>query len=67
MPGTMTAPRAAELRHEVFCLPVHGENAPRIETYPAMVDDPVTGRSRRSANVRRCIECGAAAYTPLEG
>lgn len=60
MPATAAAP--PKIRHEEFCLPRPGSDAPRIETYPAFVDDPKTGKSRPTHDVTRCIECGAATY-----
>lgn len=62
----MSAPvktSAPKLRHEEFCLPRPNEDAPRIERYTYMTDDPATGRSRPTHDVYRCLECGAASYT----
>lgn len=59
MPAT-TEVRA--LRHEEFCLPRPGEQAPRIERFTATSDDPTTGKSIPTHDVMRCLECGAANY-----
>ena len=52
-----------KVRHEAFCLPRPNEQAPRIESYVALSDDP-GGRSRPTHDVVRCLECGAASYSP---
>ena len=54
-----------ELRHEDFCLPRPGEEAPRVESYPYTADDPATGRSVVTHRVTRCQECGAANYKQI--
>jgi hypothetical protein len=51
-----------KIRHEEFCMPRPGAQAPRIESYIALADDPQTGRSRPTHDVSRCLECGAATY-----
>lgn len=60
MATTMTA----TVRHEDFCLPRSGEKEPRIESYVHMGDDPASGRSAPTHDVVRCLECGAATYSP---
>jgi len=54
--------RYVEVRHEAFCLPRPDEVAPRIEQFVALSDDPVSGKSRPTHDVTRCLECGAATY-----
>lgn len=50
-------------RHEDFCLPRPGEDAPRIETYRVPIYDGGAGvYPTGSTEVCRCIECGAATY-----
>jgi hypothetical protein len=53
---------APQIRHEEFCLPRPGLDAPRIESFVALADDPHTGKSTPTHNVTRCLECGAATY-----
>jgi hypothetical protein len=60
-----TAPVLEEVRHEYFCLPQEGADAPRIEGYPYYVDDPATGRSVPAVYVTRCVECGATSQRPI--
>jgi len=50
------------VRHETFCLSRPDELKPRIETFAAFGEDPVSGRSRPTHDVTRCLECGAATY-----
>lgn len=59
------APTLPALRHEVFCLPRPDLDEPRIEGFVHYMDDPDSGRSRASHNVRRCVECGVASYQPI--
>jgi hypothetical protein len=66
MPAAATL-NAKALRHEEFCLPRPGEKEPRIEGFLAYEDDAVSGRSRVSAFVTRCLECGAASYNRQTG
>jgi hypothetical protein len=51
-----------KVRHEEFCLPRPGSDAPRVEQFAAMSDDPKTGKSTATHTVTRCLECGAATY-----
>lgn len=64
--ATVVAPAQPypQIRHEEFCLPRPNETRPRIEQYQYLDDDPKSGRSRPTFDVVRCIECGAAHYTP---
>ncbi len=57
----MTAPTktAPKLRHEEFCLPRPGADAPRIESYPFYSDGQAGGRPAVTHIITRCIECGA--------
>ncbi len=52
-----------EVRHEAFCLPTGNRAEVRIERFAAVSEDPVSGKSRPTHDVTRCIECGAATYT----
>lgn len=52
----------SKIRHEEFCLPRPGEDGPRVESYSYLADDPKSGRSQPTAQVTRCIECGATHY-----
>jgi hypothetical protein len=63
----VTAPTKSpsKVRHEEFCLPRPGAQEPRMEAFPYYSDDPGTGRSRVTHRVDRCLECGAATYTPI--
>lgn len=66
----MTAPaktqtETVKVRHEEFCLPREGAQAPRVESYTAVSDDPRSGRSRPTHRVTRCVECGAANYLEI--
>ena len=57
----MSTTTPTNLKHEEFCLPRPGEDAPRIERFRAPTYDGgvyATG----SVEVCRCIECGAATY-----
>lgn len=67
MPAPVAAAPVATdtLRHESFCLPRPELTAPRIEGFVHYIDDPASGRSRPSHNVKRCLECGAADYQPI--
>lgn len=51
--------------HEVFCLPTGDREEVRVEGFVAYQDD-VYGRSIPSANVTRCLECGATSYEPFK-
>ena len=51
----------SKVRHEGFCV----SSKPRVESYRHLSDDPVTGRSKATHAVDRCMDCGAASYTPL--
>jgi len=53
------------IRHEEWCAPREGATEVRVETFKALTDDPATGRSRATHTVSRCVECGAANYTPI--
>jgi hypothetical protein len=65
MPAVETKLDLKSLRHEEFCLPRPGEEKPRVEGFVAYIDDAQMGRSRPSAFVTRCLECGAAVYRPI--
>lgn len=58
----MTAPTKATVRHEEFCPVVDKDAKPRMESYPYIGEDPVTGRSRPTHDITRCLDCGAAHY-----
>jgi hypothetical protein len=58
----MPATTDVRVRHEEFCLPRPGADAPRLERFVAFADDPKTGKSAPTHNVTRCLECGAATY-----
>jgi hypothetical protein len=60
----VTAPTKPEIRHEEFCPSVYDGQKPRVESYPYLGDDPVTGRTRATHTVHRCQDCGAATYIP---
>ena len=64
MPAVATE-NAPKIRHEEFCLPRPGAEAPRVESYKAYTDDPGTGRSTATHTVHRCLECGAAHYQQI--
>lgn len=49
---------ADTLRHEPFCLPRTGEDAPRTESYRAERTDE-QGRVTSRPTIYRCQECGA--------
>jgi hypothetical protein len=66
MLAAATAPKYDSLNHEEFCLPRPDEDAPRIEGFVSYSDDPQTGRSRPTAFVTRCLECGVAKYRPID-
>ena len=59
----MTTPATTEVQHEPFCLPRPGNDEVRMESWLADKYDgeAIVGKTR----VVRCIECGAACYTPL--
>ncbi len=61
----MTASTSAKptVRHEEFCPVVDKGAAPRLESYPYLAEDAVTGRSRPTHQIERCRDCGAAHYT----
>lgn len=64
----MTAPTKAtqpRLRHEEFCMPRPGADAPRIESFPYYADDVASGRSRVTHRITRCLECGAAHHQQI--
>ncbi len=63
---TTTEVIVAPVRHEPFCLPRPGLTEPRIEGYTHYEDDPITGRSRATHAVLRCMDCGAAHYERTE-
>ena len=48
------------VRHEDFCV----SPEPRMERYTAFRDDDRSNRSVPAFTVDRCLECGAARYTP---
>ena len=60
----MTAPTLPKIRHEDFCPVVDKEQKPRLESYAYLGEDPVTGRTRPTHDVQRCLDCGAASYKP---
>ena len=64
-PVTVLDALQVPIRHEEFCLPRPNADAPRLEEYPQHGDDPVTGRSRVTHRVTRCMECGAAHYLTI--
>jgi hypothetical protein len=53
---------ATALKHEEFCLPRPGADAPRVETWraPRYAADGITPAG--SVAVVRCVECGSATY-----
>ena len=57
----MTAPAKApqvKIRHEEFCQPTGDRSEVRIESFFFYEDDPKGGRSKATARIHRCIECG---------
>ncbi len=56
---------AAAPVHADFCLPRPGEDAPRIEAYPASRYDE-QGLVVGTVRVVRCVECGNATYDGVQ-
>ena len=59
---TAPAPAKPKIRHEDWCPVVDKDAAARLESYPYLGEDPVTGRSRATHEITRCQDCGAASY-----
>lgn len=53
------------VRHEEFCPSVAAGESPRMESFAYLGDDAVSGRTRPTHRITRCLECGAAHYEQI--
>lgn len=62
---TAPAPAKPKVRHADFCPVVDKRQDARLEEFPYVGDDPVTGRTRPTHIVTRCLDCGEAHYQQI--